>query len=376
MQKASLWWICGIAALAVLIVLSNWFGMGDPASIDGSEVKSVKPGNPDTAAEIAQPGGSDAADPAAALELGLWPGLPAPPKDADTDPDLDDPVRYTALEIDDAKEKASSVIDGPYAEMVAAVDDLSGSVKAEVAVEIGDRLFECWNYSEKRLDELEEEGARAFENKRRLDEIFAAQMAPGVAEQAVRDMAMLDRDQWIGDWIAGQLTERETNEARCGGVETVPEKERMGAAFDWWERAAALGSLEAKAQWVGMAFINAKPYLAGSAVEIAELKPRVLDTIHELLRERYAPVLYNLALYERQGTFAQPDPQRVWIYGEALRRIIERGAVGHWRLSDEKSDTDLDGLRGELDRIKGELTPMQRREAEAWVQAIVDLPAR
>lgn len=320
--------------------------------------------------------GEASPDPAAALELGLWPGLPNPPTDAESRRDRQGPVRYSRSEVEDAEEMASPIIDGSYAELVAAVDELSGAVRAEIAVEIGDRLFECWNYSDRSPDELEEEGAQAFENKRRLDEILAAQMAPGVAEQAVREMALLDRDQWIGDWIARQLAERATKEARCGGVETVPKDERMGAAFDWWERAAALGSLEAKAQWIGMAFINAKPYFAGNAVEIAELKPRVIDVVRELLSERYAPVLFNLVLFEGQGIFEQPDPQRVWIYGESLLRIIRSGPVGHWRLPDEMSNADLGGLRRKLDRIKGELTPMQRREAEAWVQAIVELPAR
>jgi hypothetical protein len=348
--------------------------MGDQASIDGSEAKSAKRGNVETAEQFVQIGESDAADPAAALELGLWPGLPAPPAEADSEQDSDEPVRHTALEIEDAKEMASSVIDDSYAEMVATVDDLSGAVEAEVAVEIGDRLFECGNYSDESLEELEAQGAEAFENKLRFGEIFAAQMAPGVAEKAVREMALLDRDQWIADWIAGQLAERATKDARCGGVEAVPKEERMGAAFDWWERAAALGSLEAKAQWIGMAFYNAGLF-PGNAVEIAEIKPRVIDTIHELLRERYAPVLANLLLFEGQGIFAQPDPQRGWIYGEALLRI-QSGSVGHWRLSDEMSNTDLGGLRRELDRIKGELTPTQRREAEAWVRAIVELPSR
>jgi len=359
--------------LAVLIGLSTWFGMRGPESDDGPASRSVQRGNVETAGEIVQAVGGD---PAAALELGLWPGLPDPPADAESGRDTDDPVRYTRFELEDAETAASSIIEGSYAEMVATVDNLSGAVKAEVAVEIGDRLFECLDYSERSLDELEEAGAEAFENKLRSDEILAAQMAPGVAEQAVREMAQLDRDQWIGDWIARQLAERATKEARCGGVETVPKEERMGAAFDWWERAAALGSLEAKAQWIGMAFINAKPYFAGNAVEIAELKPRVIDVVRELLSERYAPVLFNLVLFEGQGIFAQPDPQRVWIYGESLLRIIRSGPVGHWHLPDEMSNADLGGLRRKLDRIKGKLTPMQRREAEAWVQAIVELPAR
>lgn len=347
--------------------------MRGPESDDGPASRSVQRGNVETAGEIVQAAGGD---PAVALELGRWPGLPDPPADAESGRETGSPVRYTELEIENAEEAASSIIDGSYAEMVAVVGGLTGAVEAEVAVEIGDRLFECLDYSERSLDELEEAGAQAFENKLRSDEILAAQMAPGVAEQAVREMAMLDRDQWIADWIARQLAERAAKKARCGGVETVPRQERMGVAFDWWERAAALGSLEAKAQWIGMAFINAKPYFAGNAVEIAELKPRVIDAVRELLSERYAPVLFNLVLFERQGIFAQPDPQRIWIYGESLLRIIQSGRVGHWRLSDEMSNAGLGGLRRELDRIKGELTPMQRREAEAWVQAIVELPAR
>lgn len=373
MQKASFWRISGIAALAVLIGLSTWFGMRGPESDDGPASRSVQRGNPETAGEIVQAAGGD---PAVALELGLWPGLPDPTADAESGRDTDDPVRYTRFELEDAEKAASSIVEGSYAEMVATVDELSGAVKAEIAVEIGDRLFECWDYSERSLDELEEAGAQAFENKLRLDEIFAAQMAPGVAEQAVREMALLDRDQWIAEWIARQVTERETKEARCGGVEALPREERMGAAFGWWERAAALGDLEAKAQWIGMAFHNAKPWHAGSAVELAELKPRVIGAVHELLSERYAPILLQLMLFERQGTFALPNPKRAWIYGEALRRIVERGSVGPWLVPHERADAELTGVREELDRIEATLPPAQRREAEEWVRAIVELPAR
>lgn len=307
------------------------------------------------------------------LELGLWPGLPNPLADAESGRDTDDPVRYTRFELEDAEKAASSIIDGSYAEMVATVDHLSGAVKAEIAVEIGDRLFECWNYSERNFEELEKAGAEAFENKLRLEEIFAAQMAPGVAEQAVREMAQLDRDQWIADWIDGQLTAQAAKEARCGGVEAVPREERMGAALGWWERASVLGSLEAKAQWIGMAFYNVGLW-PGNAVELAELKPRVIDAVHELLRERYAPVLFNILLFDGQGMFTQPNPQRAWIYGQALRRIVERRSVGDWLVPDEMTNADLTGLWAELDRIGTKLTPTQLREAEAWVRAIVELP--
>lgn len=373
MQKPSILAIAGIASLAVLIGLSTWFGMGGPESVDGPESRSVQRGNVEMAGELVQAAGGD---PAVALQLGLWPGLPHPAADAESGRESNGPVRYTRLEIDDAKNAASSIIEGSYADMVATVDELSGAVKAEIAVKIGDRLFECWDYSERSLDELEEAGAQAFENKLQLDEIFAAQMAPGVAEQAVRQMAMLDRDQWIADWIARQLAERATKEARCGGVETVPREERMGVAFDWWERAAALGSLEAKAQWIGMAFINAKPYFAGNAVEIAELKPRVIDAIHELLRKRYAPILLQLMMFDRQGIFSQPNPQRAWLYGEALRRIVQTGSVGNWQVPDEMNRAELNGVLDALQRLEAELTPAQLREAEAWVRAIVELPAR
>ena len=318
--------------------------------------------------------GEASGDPVLALKLGLWPGLPSPPENAESGRVPGTSVRYTRLEIEYAEETASSIINGSYAEMVVAVDELAGAVKAEVAVEIGDRLYECWNYSERSLDDLEEEGAKAFENKLRLDEILAAQMAPGVAEQAVREMALLDRDQWIADWIASQLTERATKEARCGGVESVPREERMGAAFGWWERASALGNLEAKAQWIGMVFYNVGLW-PGNAVEIAELKPRVIDAIHELLRKRYAPILFQLIMFDRQGIFAKPNPQQAWIYGEALRRIVQTGSVGNWQVPDEMTRAELSGVRDALQRLEAELTPAQLREAEAWVRAIVELPA-
>lgn len=363
-----------MAALAVLIALSIWFVMGDPQSIDGSEIKSTQRGNGETAEELVQTGGGDAADPAAALKLGLWPGLPTPPTDAEVDPDSDGPVRYTEMEIEDAKEMASSVIDGSYAEMVATVDDLSGAVKAEVAVEIGDRLSECWDYSERSLNELEEEGVKAFENKLRFGETLAAQMAPGVAEKAVREMALLDRDRWISDWIAEQVIEQETRHAHCAGVEAIPRNERAGLAFQWWMRAADLGNLKAKARWVGMVFYNTGMY-PGNAVEIAELKPRVIDAIHELLHERYAPILLQLVMFDRQGIFAPPDPQRAWIYGEALRQVVQKGSVGHWQIPDEMIHGDFSGVREALQRFRTELTPDQLREARAWVRAIVEVPS-
>ncbi len=310
-------------------------------------------------------------DPAAALRLDLWPGLPKPETNAESGRDYGESARYSAFEIAEAEQVASAIIDGSYAEMVAAVDNLPTAVEAGVAAEIGVRMFECWDYSDESLEELEAQGVKAFENKLRLGEILAALMAPSVAEKAVGEMALLDRSQWIADWIA----EQEEAYVRCAGVEAVPENRRLDVAFDWWKRAADLGNLEAKAQWVGMAFYNAGLY-TGNAVEIAELKPRVLDAVHELLRKRHAPILLNLFLFESQGIFAQPDPKRTWIYGEAFRRIVERGSVSGWRLSDGILRTDLSSIRRELDRIEDALTPAQLRAAEAWVRAIVDLPAR
>jgi len=364
-----------MAALAVLFAVSIWFGMGDPQSIDGSEIKAAQRDAVVTVRGMTQTGAVDVADPAAALKLGLWPGLPSPPGDAEAGPDSEDPVRYNELEIEDAEEMASSIIDGSYAEMVATVDDLSGAVEAVVAVEIGDRLSECWDYSEQSLNELEEAGAKAFENKLRFGEAIAAQMAPGVAEKAVREMALLDRDGWIADWIAEQVIEQETRHPHCAGVEAIPRNERAGVAFQWWTRAADLGNLKAKAQWVGMALYNTEMY-PGNAVGIAELKPRMIDAIHELLRERYAPILLQLVMFDRQGIFAPPDPQQAWIYGEALRRIVQKGSVGHWQIPDEMIHEDFTGVREAIQRFETELTPAQLREARAWVRAIVELPSR
>lgn len=314
-------------------------------------------------------------DPAAALRLGLWPGLPKPGADVVSRRDYREFARYSAFEIAEAEQFAAAIIEGSYAEMIAAVDDLSGAIEAEVAVEIGDRLSECWDYSDKNLEELEAQGVKAFDSKLRLGEILAAQMAPGVAEKAVREMAALDRDRWISGWITEQVAKQEKKHARCAGVEAVPREKRQEAAFDWWQRAADLGNLEAKAQWLGMALYDVGLY-PGNAVEIAELKLRLIDAIHELLRKRYAPILLQLMMFEGQGIFAPPNMKRAWIYGEALRRIADRGAAGDWRLSEEMLRADLSGVRGELDRIESALTPAQRREAEVWVRAIVELPAR
>lgn len=152
--------------------------------------------------------------PAQALAEGDWPGLP----ELRSDDRTGSATVFDAAQFDQMEPEAAidpEILDQSVAGLLDAFDTLPEPQRAEVAVQIGQRLMSCFGYQPEPGQQMEARLRHEFQQQQKHSESLAAILGPDAAEQWIAELVATDEDQWV----ASRIAERQRLREQCDGIE-------------------------------------------------------------------------------------------------------------------------------------------------------------
>lgn len=355
-RNKSIWMISGLVSAAVVTVFLIRIGASDRDATNRDRIvaddRSLSSAGASPADRL------EAVAASSAGEVPEWPGLPAA--------DYSQPGTASPLPPEPADDEFAP--DLPLIELMDSFDDLEARQRAEAAYRIASGWFRCRLSRAVDGADLWEVARRRYENSLRIAEANMARSddEARVAEEIDR-IASVDRETAIS-FIHDEI---EALNRFCGGIETRDLAAMNARAFEWIDRAAALGYSAARVDYVYHVFDSAR-VTPGKASRLMEDKRRVVEYVHGLISARDVRALELLGYIVQEGFFEPPNPEHAYAYTSAALEIRSNSGSTAWRVP--TGDNDISPfLRWRRAETAEKLDGAALSRAEAFARRIVEM---